>query len=150
MNHVFFVLTKWLFVGAGGALLVSAEQGLSETPSTLAILGVVFLLIGGGLFAQGWWRSRREAQLRAHGRLVYAQVLEIELNEALEVFGAHPFRVVASWHDISVGKTHAFKSENLWFDPTDLIGGQKIPVYVDSCEPSRYHVDVSLLVNARP
>lgn len=71
------------------------------------------------------------------------------MNEALEVNGAHPFRVVAHWHDAKSNQLFIFKSANLWFDPGPYLQGRTIPVYADPADLSRYVVDTSFLPKLR-
>ena len=145
MNHKIITLIKWLFLAIGIGMLAGAVSGQSRATVPLSILGLVFASVGGGIIGYGWWSTKREAMLRQHGQLVQADFQQVELNEALEVNGANPFRIVAQWHDASSNQLFIFKSANLWFDPSAYIQGRKIPVYVDLNKPSRYHVDTSFL-----
>ena len=123
-------------VPSGGALVLS-------------ILGLVFTAIGGGIIIYGWWSARKEAFLRKNGHLIQAELQQVEVNEALEVNGVNPFRIVAQWHDIKSNELFVFRSANLWFDPSAFVQCRTIPVYIDLSKPSRYHVDTSFLPKVR-
>ncbi len=43
------------------------------------------------------------------------------------------------------GGVQVFRSENLWFDPTDDLKREAVTVYVDPRNPRRYAMDVSFL-----
>lgn len=145
MNHTVITVIKWLFLAIGIGMLAGAVSLQSSAALPLWILGLVFASIGGGIIGYGWWSTKREAQLRQHGHLVQADFQQVELNEAIEVNGTSPFRIVAQWHDAKNNELFIFKSANLWFDPSKFVRGRKIPVYVDLSKPSRYYVDTSFL-----
>lgn len=146
MDHKVITFIKWLFLVIGLGMLIGAWfSNLNGGEIIIFFLGLVFASIGGGIIAHGWWSRRKEAALRQHGHLVQAEFQQVELNQALEVNGANPFRVVAQWLDVRSNTLFVFRSANLWFDPTRFVQGRTIPVYVDLAKPSRYHVDLSFL-----
>ncbi len=59
--------------------------------------------------------------------------------------GQSPFRIVTQWQDPATATIHLFRSDNLWFDPTDHIPGESINVYIRPDNPKRYWVDTSFL-----
>jgi hypothetical protein len=149
MNHKVIVLIKWAFLVIGIAMLVGAVMVRSTDTLPLSVLGVAFAATGGGIIGYGLWSARNEALLRQHGHLVHADFQQVEINVALEVNGANPFRIIAQWHDEKNNQLYIFKSANLWFDPTRFIQDRTISVYVDLGKPSRYHVDLSFLPKVR-
>lgn len=147
MDHKVITLIKWLFLAIGLGLSVGAAfvEGSAFATAILLLLGLSFSLIGGGIIALGWWSQKKEAHLREHGFLVQAEFQQVEVNEALEVNGANPFRIIAQWHDVKNNRLFVFKSANLWFNPERFVKDRQIPVYIDLDKPSRYHVDTSFL-----
>ena len=148
MNHIVITIIKWLFLTIGVVLIAVAAMH-SQVFVPFSVLGLVFTCIGGGLIGYGWWIRKKEAYLKQHGFLVQAVFQQVELNEALEVNGSNPFRIVAQWHDARKNEVFIFRSANLWFDPSAFIKSKSIPVYIDLNKPSRYHVDVSFLPKLR-
>ncbi len=144
-----FTVIKWTFLVIGLAFLGAATQVPRDGAIVMLILGLAFGSIGGGILGHGWWRTRRDAELRAHGHRIEADFQQVELNTTLEVNGSNPFRIVAQWHDHSRNEVHIFKSDNLWFDPSDFVQGKKIPVFLDAGNPSKYLVDLSFLPRER-
>jgi len=113
----------------------------------LGIIGCVFSAIGGGIFLVTFLRGRKEEQLVATGQRIDTEFQSVELNQALEVNGRNPFRIVTQWQNPATSKVHVFRSKNLWFDPSSHIKGQRITVFIDAGNPKKYYVDVSFLPN---
>ncbi len=113
-------------------------------------LGLVFFLIGGGIILAGVRKSRMKADLLQHGRRIESDALSVETNTSVAVNGKNPFRIVAQWRDPASGATHAFRSDNVWTDPTDAIKGKSARIFVDRNDLSRYYVDLSSLPGVVP
>lgn len=114
-------------------------------PLILGGVGAGFLGIGGGMLLFDRSRAQLAARLRSQGTPVQAKFQGVELNDGISVNGAHPWRVVAQWQNPATGEIHVFRSENLWFDPTEHIKRESLTVYVDQQDPRKYVVDVSFL-----
>ena len=114
-------------------------------PLIIGGIGAAFFLIGGGMIFAGRFAAQRAAWLRTNGMPVKARFQGVELNEALTVNGRHPFRVVAQWLDPATSEVHVFRSENLWFDPTEYIKSPELTVYIEQSNPKKYLVDVAFL-----
>jgi len=111
----------------------------------LAIMGGVFFLVGALMILVPLIRQGRGAKLRETGQLVVARLQSVEKNKGLVMNGQSPFRIVTQWQDPATATLHVFRSENLWFDPTDHIPGESINVYIRPDNPKRYWVDTSFL-----
>lgn len=111
----------------------------------IASLGSVFFLIGAGLILAGTLGGRKDKYLRKSGIPIETDYQSIEVNTALSVNDAHPFRVLTQWQDPSTSELHIFKSNNIWFDPSDYIKNNKITVFIDKDNPKKYLVDLSFL-----
>jgi hypothetical protein len=108
-------------------------------------LGAVFSVIGSGIFLAGGIGRRRAESLRRNGARIETTFQSVELNEAFSYNGRNPFRIVSQWQNPATGEIHLFRSENLWFDPTEFARGRKITVFVERRNLRRYHMDVSFL-----
>lgn len=111
----------------------------------LGILGGVFFLVGALMILVPMIRQSHGAKLRETGQLVVARVQGVEQNTGLVMNGQSPFRIVTQWQDPVTATIHLFRSDNLWFDPTDHIPGESINVYIRPDNPKRYWVDTSFL-----
>lgn len=149
MEKKIVTVIKWLFLVIGVCLLLVAASTKHEGLFSLILImfGIIFTLIGGGMILFSWWKSMADKDLRKNGQLISAEFQQVELNEAFDVNGKHPFRIIAQWHDTGKNQLHIFKSPNIWFDPSPFIQSGSIPVYIDRNKPNRYSVDLSFLPN---
>jgi hypothetical protein len=108
-------------------------------------IGSVFALIGGGMIASGAIKGRSRAYLQKNGVEIQALFQRVEQNTSLTVNGRSPFRLVCQWQHPQTHELHVFRSDNLWFDPTDHVSQEKIPVLVNEGNLKRYWVDTSFL-----
>jgi hypothetical protein len=114
----------------------------------LATLFGCFTLIFGGI-AVGFLvaeirRHRTYAWLAHSGMTVQARITEVGKNTSLKVNGRSPWVIRAQWQHPVTQQVHVFESENLWYDPSEFLGGrEQIPVRVDADDPSRHRVEIS-------
>ncbi|WP_442107716.1 DUF3592 domain-containing protein [Pseudomonas sp. NUPR-001] len=111
----------------------------------LAALGAVLLAVGIIMVLMGRRKSRKQADLRKHGQLVKADIQSVETNPRFAINGQHPYMIRSQWLNPRTSKVHVFESDNIWFDPSGYLKDQSISVFVDSKDPTRYHVDISFL-----
>jgi hypothetical protein len=114
-------------------------------PLIVGGMGAVFFLIGGGIWLFSRLRGQRDEYLRTRGTPIQTKFQNVELNRGLTVNGANPFRVVTQWQDPTTSELHVFRSNNLWFDPTDHIKQGQITVFIEGNNPKKYFVDLSFL-----
>lgn len=108
-------------------------------------LGVLFTAIGAAMVVVPIRRKRLESFLRTSGVPVEATFEGVEQNTSMKVNGQSPWRVLAQWLDPTTSQVHVFKSDNLWFDPSDYVKDRKINVFMDRSDPKKYYVDLSFL-----
>jgi len=111
----------------------------------MAVLGIIFLTISAILVTFARLQRKKEAFLREHGTKIQSSYQDVELNESLSVNGRHPYRITSQWLDPHSNTLHVFKSENLWFDPSDFINSDDLLVYIDPNNPKKYLLDISFL-----
>lgn len=111
----------------------------------LGILGGVFFIIGAGIMLFSQLNNSKKIHLTTSGEAIQADFQNVELNESISVNNTHPFRILAQWVNPNTSELHVFKSENIWFDPTNHIKNKKIKVYIQPNNPKKYHVDISFL-----
>jgi len=68
-------------------------------------------------------------RLRVSGQRIETKVVSVELNRSVEINAVHPYRIVSQW--TKGNEVYVFRSENIWFDPSDYIRNDKITVIVD-------------------
>lgn len=108
-------------------------------------LGVVFGLVGGGMLVAGAMKKRNREGLQKNGVQVHAKFESVEQNTSLKVNGRSPYQIVCQWQHPQTKEVHLFRSDNLWFDPSDHIPGDTVPVLVDESNLKKYWVDTSFL-----
>ncbi len=111
----------------------------------ICVIGSVFGLIGGGMIAYGAMKGRSKADLQKNGVEIHASIQGVEQNTSLTVNGLNPFRIICHWQHPQTRELHIFRSENLWFDPTNHVNQEKVPVLVDEANLKKYWVDTSFL-----
>lgn len=114
----------------------------SDRPATVFLWGGA-LITGIGvlvLFFTGRrvWRVRR---LMASGRVLEAEVIDIEDNEKFYFNDVHPLIVICR-HVTPGGKVYLFRSDSEWCARDEIDPGKKVRVYVDRCNPDSYYVNV--------
>jgi hypothetical protein len=106
---------------------------------------MLFTAIGTAMVVVPIRRRRLESFLKTNGVPVEATFESVEQNTSMKVNGQSPWRVLAQWLDPATSQVHVFKSDNLWFDPSDYIKDRKINVFMDRGNPKKYYVDLSFL-----
>nr|WP_320134086.1 hypothetical protein [uncultured Holophaga sp.] len=108
------------------------------------LLGLVFAGIGLPLLVFQVRKGRRELWIKAHGQRITAQVKGVFLDQSLSVNGRHPFRIEAQWEAPGERKLYRFRSECLWFDPSDFVK-ETVEVVIDPQRPRSHWMDISFL-----
>ena len=112
----------------------------------------IFFLVFGGIGYGGLWNvyrsNKRRAWLLDYGQAVEANFTQVRYNSSLKVNGESPYIIEAQWLDRATNKIYQFKSENLWFDPSEFIGTRQIRVLIDPKNPARHLMDLSFLPQA--
>ena len=108
-------------------------------------LGSLFLLVGFLIILVSALRGKKVKYLKQNGIPIEAKFQSVEINGSLEVNGRNPYQIFAQWKNPMTSELHIFKSENLWFDPTDHINQEGITVLIEKDNPNKYYVDISFL-----
>jgi hypothetical protein len=108
-------------------------------------LGGVFFVIGAGIFLVPMLKGKKNDFLREQGTPIETEFQSVALNRAVAVNGNCPFQVVTQWKNPATSEIHIFKSDNLWYDPSQYIRNKWIRVFIDRNNPKRYYVDLSFL-----
>ena len=69
----------------------------------------------------------------------------VEQSGGARVRGRRAYRIVSHWQDPVSGNLHVFRSDDIWFDPSDYIDRDQITVRIDPRDPKNYHVDIGFL-----
>lgn len=143
-----FALVGLSFLLVGGGLLFAPEGGEARTVARSFIpLGAAFLIGGGCGFLVRRVKARRAAKMVASGRYLWAQIVEFRPNYNVRFNGRNPYLVVVRYTD-GQGRHHVFKSESLMkLFPDPDLYGKQIKVYYEDPSFRHYYVDTQSLVN---
>ena len=108
-------------------------------------MGSIFFLIGFLIILFGHLKRKKIRYLRERGCPVKTKFQSVAINTSIEVNGRNPFQIYAQWQDPITSKLHVFKSDNIWFDPTNYIKTDEITVLIERNNPKKYYVDTSFL-----
>lgn len=91
------------------------------------------------------WKAHRDELLRQQGVPIETVLQRVEQIGSISVNGKHPYRILTRWQNPATSKMHSFKSDDIWFDPTNHIKSKRITVFIKRNNPNRYVVDISFL-----
>ena len=111
-------------------------------------MGVVFLLMGLGMIMADMGRRRAAQRAVDIGTLVMADVMGVSpVGNVTTHNGNHPWVVECRYQDPDTGVVHVLRSRYLNFNPTGLIEGKQVPVYVDRDGGKYgYYVDIDAVL----
>ncbi|MCR4031309.1 MULTISPECIES: DUF3592 domain-containing protein [Flavobacterium] len=111
----------------------------------LGVVGTVFFLIGSLGIVFRWLKKRKTQNLRETGKPIAAKFTQVQLNTNQTLNGRNPFQILSQWQDPKTDELYVFKSDNIWFDPTDFVKTDTVRVFIDPENPSKYTMDTSFL-----
>lgn len=115
-------------------------------PSIMGGIGLIFALIGVVPYSLMKRREKQIKHLKMQGHSVSAKVVSVEKNTSYKVNGKSPWRIMAQAHNPLTNTVDSFKSDNLWYDPSEFVSkDQAVTVYVDPQKPSVHFIDLSFL-----
>lgn len=124
---------------------INSFFALWGVPTIVGIIGVVFFIVGFSIVLFGIFKGKRIEYLKKNGMPIKAKIQSVGINSSLVVNGRSPYQIYAQWKNSTSSELHVFRSENIWFDPTDHLNGDEITVLIDKENPNIYHVDTSFL-----
>ncbi len=129
---------------------IAVLNGYWISAGILVLMGIVFGAVGGSMFLIEIKKNIKRKNLIASGQYIMARVDSINLNVNYSVNGRHPYNIICNYYDDYKDITYIYKSDNLWFDPEEIIssrGIEELKVYIDRTNPKKYYVDTTVLEN---
>ena len=111
----------------------------------LGVFGTIVTGVGAGIAIYGWRKNNRIMWLRAHGTRVQAKSTGVVMDRNFSSNGRHPWRLTAQWQNPADNAVYTFRSESIWFDPTEFVKGETLDVLIDKDRPSVYFIDLAFL-----
>ena len=109
-------------------------------------MGLVFLLIGLGMLMADVNRRNHMRHLHDAGECVMAQIVGVQARTNVNAGRTHPFVVECHYKDPDTGVTHIYFSRYLYFNPTDLLTSDQVPVYRDRSDGKYAFVDIDAVL----
>lgn len=113
-------MISWIFGGVGAAVLIT---------------GII-------LIVASFRKKSRENQLKKTGMRLDARIVGIAVDPRLSSNYQHPY-ILQCQYEGPGGRVYLFKSGPIWYDPTNLLTDDHVPVYVERENYDRYYVDIS-------
>ncbi len=109
-------------------------------------IGLIFFIVGLGLL--GADLQRRSAMRRAldGGDYVLAKIAGVQRKLNVNSGGSHPCVVECHYQNPDTGEMHVFFSRYLYFDPTDMLTSDEVPVYLDRMNEKIAFVDIDAVL----
>lgn len=111
----------------------------------LLILPTIFIIIGLVGIIKKINNYKKKKILKQTGDVVYANYIETRINYGYSVNRRHPYNIICEWYNPSDSKKYIFKSDNLWYNPENIINERNIktfPVYINRENIEEYVVDI--------
>lgn len=111
----------------------------------LGFIGTVFFLIGSLGVLLRYLKNKKAQNIRQTGKPISAKFTQVKLNTSQTLNGRNPFQILSQWQDPKTDELYVFKSDSIWFDPTDFVKTDTIRVFIDPENPKDYVMDISFL-----
>lgn len=105
----------------------------------LAIMSLGFLHTGKKRYSSASSKESKKAWLAKNGKIVTANVVSVTCDTTTQVNGVSPYRITAQWQDPASNLVHIFRSDKIWFDPSEFVA-ETIEVNVDLKNPKIHKV----------
>ena len=105
-------------------------------------MGALFLAFG---LAFVWLELRRRKRMKDaydSGNYVMAKIAGIQTRSNVRVNGRSPYVVECHYTDPDSGKVQICYSRYLYFNPSDLLTSDEVPVYIDRYDGKTVFVDI--------
>ena len=106
-------------------------------------MGSLFAFFGIAYLVNMVRKAKKRQMLRETGSVIYADYVETRINTLITVNNKHPYNIICEYTHYD-GVRHKFKSQNLWYDPSNIISEKSItrfPVFVNLDNLKEYVID---------
>lgn len=103
--------------------------------------GLILMLVGIFMLCRNAGKSGLKKRLMEEGSLEWLPVTDVEMQYNIKVNGKSPYVVYCNYQG-SDGRIYRMKSSYLNFNPSQMLPGGKVKVYLDRENPGSYYIDV--------
>lgn len=114
-------------------------------PIILGAMGGIFSTVGASILVAIISKEREEKYLKQQGTPIKTKFKGVEIDTTKSIDGRNPFRVITQWQNPSTTEIHVFKSNSIWYDPSEFMTSDSITVFIERENPKKYFVDLSFL-----
>ncbi len=114
----------------------------------MIIMGIVFMLIGGGVIGSLILKEKKRKKILAYNYVIQANIVGFNVDTSITVNGRNPYRLEANYINPNDGKIYSYRSEDIWIDLTLILTQMQIttiPVYVNPNNFGEYYMDITNL-----
>ena len=138
----------YLVLGIG---LYTAEGGGTREDTLVFLcvfggIGAIFVLISLLLLHGDLRRRRGMRRAIESGNYVMAHVAGVQVKTNVRTNGNYPRVVECHYKDPVTGDVHIYYSRYLYFDPTDMLTADEVPVYLDRYDERNAYVDIDAIL----
>ncbi len=110
-------------------------------------IGLTFLIIGLAFLMADIARRSAMRRVLDSGYYVMAKVVGIQKRYNMNNgAGVQPCAVECHWTNPDTGEVHVFFSRFLYYDPSDILVGKEVPVYMDRMDEKTAFVDIDAIM----
>lgn len=114
-------------------------------PIILAIMGLVFGGVGGGMFFANVAASGKRKRLLENGDRVTGTITNVITVMNVRINNRHPYKAEVEVNDPFTGEKYLYSSKQVLDDIYYMVGST-VDVYVDRDDKSKYYVDLDSVV----
>lgn len=128
---------------------INGFSSLYLAPLILGIVGTAFFLMNFISIRFGYLNQKKLQYLLDNGKRISTKFENVQLNSGSKANGRNPFQIYSQWLNPNTNELYVFKSDDIWFDPTEFIKTEEIKVMIDPNDPKKYLMDTSFLPNLK-
>lgn len=128
---------------------INGFKALYLGPLIVGTIGIVFFLIGFMAIRSSYLKQKESKYLLNNGKRIITKFENVQHNKSTESSGRNPFQIYSQWLNPNTNEIYIFKSDDIWFDPTDFIKSEEIKVLINPDNPKQYIMDTSFLPNLK-
>jgi len=107
------------------------------------LLGSIFLLVGVMPHGLDIHRQKTIEYLKTRGQIIHGKASKIYQVTSYSEHGENPWCIVVRWLNQDSGKLHVFKSDHIWYNPSDFVKiGEEVEVRIDPKNPKKHWVNI--------
>ena len=112
----------------------------------MSVVGFVLFIIGVSIVRSFSVGKVNKKKILKYNHVIDATISKVRVNHEVLVENKNPFVIETSYQNQEDGRVYYFRSEDLWFDPAEIImkaSIRSLPIYVNPNNFKEYVVDLT-------